>query len=100
MSFVDEEDLFELIDPLLQEVLALGGIEVRLRSSSLGYDEAMLRYGSDRPDRAASAWRSHLTDVSATRSSRSSAARSTPGAWCGGADGPRRLPRSRIDKLE
>jgi aspartyl-tRNA synthetase len=51
MAFVDEEDVHELIDPLLERVLALGGIEVELPLERVPYDEAMLRYGSDRPDR-------------------------------------------------
>ena len=51
MSFVEEEDVYALIDPLLKRVLALGGIDVELPLERISYDEAMLRYGSDRPDR-------------------------------------------------
>ena len=51
MSFVDEEDVYATIDPLLQETLRLGGIEVELPVERVTYDEVMLRYGSDRPDR-------------------------------------------------
>ena len=51
MGFVEEEDVFALIDPLLRDVLALGGIEVELPVERVPYDEVMLRYGSDRPDR-------------------------------------------------
>jgi aspartyl-tRNA synthetase len=51
MAFVDEEDVHELIDRMLQRVLALAGIEITLPLERIGYDEAMLRYGSDRPDR-------------------------------------------------
>ena len=39
MSFVEEEDVYELIDPLLEQVLALGGIEVSLPLERVGYDE-------------------------------------------------------------
>src|SRR3954470_8048547 len=53
MAFVEEEDIYDLIDPLLQRVLALGGIEVTLPLERIPYDEALLRYGSDRPDRRA-----------------------------------------------
>jgi aspartyl-tRNA synthetase len=63
MSFVEEEDVHELIDPLLQQVLALGGIEVSLPLERIGYDEAMLRYGSDRPDRRLGVEIHDLTDV-------------------------------------
>src|SRR5918911_394324 len=51
LAFVEEEDVYELVDGLLREVLAIVGIEVELPLERLSYDEAMLRYGSDRPDR-------------------------------------------------
>jgi aspartyl-tRNA synthetase len=51
LSFVEEEDVFEVVDRLLQRVLALGGVEVSLPLERITHDEAMLRYGSDRPDR-------------------------------------------------
>jgi aspartyl-tRNA synthetase len=63
MAFVDEEDVHELIDPLLQRVLALGGIEVELPLERVTYDEAMLKYGSDRPDRRLGVEIVELTDV-------------------------------------
>jgi aspartyl-tRNA synthetase len=51
MSFVEEEDVIATIDALIPELLALGGIEVAAPIERLPYDEALLRYGSDRPDR-------------------------------------------------
>ena len=51
LSFVEEEDVITLIDGLMKDVLALAGIDVTLPLERLPYDEAMLRYGSDRPDR-------------------------------------------------
>src|SRR3954463_1667376 len=51
MSFVEEEDVITLLDGLMKDVLALVGIEIELPLERLPYDEAMLRYGSDRPDR-------------------------------------------------
>ncbi|HYN90784.1 MAG TPA: aspartate--tRNA ligase [Thermoleophilaceae bacterium] len=51
LAFIEEEDVFEVVDRLLQQVLALGGVEVTLPLERISYDEAMLRYGSDRPDR-------------------------------------------------
>jgi aspartyl-tRNA synthetase len=51
MAFVEEEDVLTTIDGLMKEVLALVGIELELPLERLTYDEAMLRYGSDRPDR-------------------------------------------------
>ena len=51
ISFVEEEDVFDVVDRLLERVLALGGVEVSLPLERITYDEALLRYGSDRPDR-------------------------------------------------
>jgi aspartyl-tRNA synthetase len=51
LAFVEEEDVHEVTDRLLQRVLALVGIEVSLPLERITYDESMLRYGSDRPDR-------------------------------------------------
>src|SRR3954447_22654284 len=51
LSFVEEEDVMALVDGLMKEVLALVGIQVELPLERVPYDEAMLRYGSDRPDR-------------------------------------------------
>jgi aspartyl-tRNA synthetase len=51
MAFVEEEDVITTIDGLMKELLALVGIEVALPLERVTYDEAMLRYGSDRPDR-------------------------------------------------
>ena len=51
LSFVDEEDVIEVCDELLREVLAAAGVEVELPLDRLTYDEAILRYGTDRPDR-------------------------------------------------
>jgi aspartyl-tRNA synthetase len=51
LAFVEEEDVMTLVDGLMKEMLALVGIEVEPPLERLAYDEAMLRYGSDRPDR-------------------------------------------------
>jgi aspartyl-tRNA synthetase len=51
LAFVEEEDVIALVDGLMQEMLALVGIEVQLPLERVSYDHAMLRYGSDRPDR-------------------------------------------------
>jgi aspartyl-tRNA synthetase len=63
LSFVGEEDVFEVVDRLLQRVLALGGVEVSLPLERITYDEVMLRYGSDRPDRRLGVEIADLSDV-------------------------------------
>jgi aspartyl-tRNA synthetase len=51
LSFVEEEDVIGLCEGLMQSFLAAGGVRVELPFDRVGYDEAMLRYGTDRPDR-------------------------------------------------
>jgi aspartyl-tRNA synthetase len=51
LSFVTEEDVIALVDELIPELLALRGIDVATPIERLAYDDALLRYGSDRPDR-------------------------------------------------
>jgi aspartyl-tRNA synthetase len=50
MSFVTMEEVLGLNERLLAEVLGEMGIEVEIPFPRLGYDEAMARFGSDRPD--------------------------------------------------
>ena len=63
LSFVEEEDVFDVVDRLLQRVLVLGGVELSLPLERITYDEAMLRYGSDRPDRRLGVEIVDLSDV-------------------------------------
>jgi aspartyl-tRNA synthetase len=51
LSFVEEEDVLALCDDLMRDVMAVAGVEVPLPIDRIHYDDAMLRYGSDRPDR-------------------------------------------------
>jgi aspartyl-tRNA synthetase len=51
LSFVEEEDVISLCDGLLERVLATSGIEIGGPFDRMSYDQAMLRYGTDRPDR-------------------------------------------------
>jgi aspartyl-tRNA synthetase len=50
MSFVEEEDVYELIENLFRRVFPLGGITPPDRFPRLTWAEAMGKYGSDRPD--------------------------------------------------
>jgi aspartyl-tRNA synthetase len=51
MSFVEEEDVITLVEGLVQSFLAAGAVNIEIPFDRLTYDEAMLRYGTDRPDR-------------------------------------------------
>src|SRR5689334_1360830 len=50
MSFVDVDDVIDLNERLLAFVLGRSGVEVELPMRRLSYDEAIDRYGSDKPD--------------------------------------------------
>jgi aspartyl-tRNA synthetase len=50
MSFVETEDVIELNERLLAHVLGEAGVEVELPMRRIPYDEAIDRYGSDKPD--------------------------------------------------
>ncbi len=50
MSFVTMEDVLDLNESLISELLGEMGIDVDVPFPRLGYDEAMARFGSDRPD--------------------------------------------------
>jgi aspartyl-tRNA synthetase len=62
MSFVEEDDVIDVNERLMAKVFELGGLDIQappyLRMS---YDEAMLRFGSDRPD---TRFGLEITDVS------------------------------------
>ena len=63
MSFVEEEDVISMMDGLLKDVFTVAGVEVSLPIERLTYDEAMSRYGSDRPDRRIGMEISDLTEA-------------------------------------
>ena len=89
LSFVEEEDVITLVDGMIAAVFGAAGVEVKTPIERLEYDDVMLRYGSDRPDRRIGM---EIADIARTRSrarsSRSSAARSSRAGSC--ADSRRR----------
>ena len=51
MSFIDEEDIFSLVEQLIQEIFGGGiGRQINIPFPRIAYDEAMQKYGSDKPD--------------------------------------------------
>jgi aspartyl-tRNA synthetase len=50
MSFPQMETIFALVEPLFVRLLTLVGAEIPRPFPRLRYDEALLRYGSDKPD--------------------------------------------------
>jgi aspartyl-tRNA synthetase len=101
MSFVDEDDVIDVNERLMAKVFEVGGLDVPpppyLR---MPYDEAMLRFGSDRPD---TRFGLEITDVSDTlRTSEFKVFANVLGS--GGVvrainAGQREVPRSELDAL-
>jgi aspartyl-tRNA synthetase len=51
MSFITEEDIFQLVERLMRELFsAVVGVELASSFPRLDYADAMARYGSDKPD--------------------------------------------------
>jgi hypothetical protein len=52
MAFVDEDDVIETMEAVMAAVFEVGGLDMPAPPwPRLSFDEAMLRFGSDRPDR-------------------------------------------------
>ena len=49
-SFVEQDDVIELGEKIVQALWAKVGVEVELPIRRMTYDEAMTKYGSDKPD--------------------------------------------------
>ena len=100
MSFVGVEDVLELNERLLAHVLGGFGIEVPLPLPRLGYDDAIARYGSDKPDTRYGLELRDLTDC--VRETEFNAFRGTiedGGAVRGLNAGGRELSRAELDGL-
>ncbi len=63
MSFVDREDVIALNERLISYLLGEMGLEVETPFQRLGHDEAMARFGSDKPDLRYGYEITDLTDV-------------------------------------
>ncbi|MCS7315898.1 MAG: aspartate--tRNA ligase [Bryobacterales bacterium] len=50
MSFCQQERIFEVIEPMLVKVCEVAGYRIRTPFPRLSYEEAMRRYGTDKPD--------------------------------------------------
>jgi len=50
MSFVQQADVFARMEPLVAAIFSACGIEIKYPFPRMSYDEAIERYGSDKPD--------------------------------------------------
>ncbi|MCP3960244.1 MAG: aspartate--tRNA ligase [bacterium] len=63
MSFVDEDDVFELVEGMLEQVGEAVGVEVQTPFRRLSWEESMRLYGTDAPDTRFGLEIVHLTDL-------------------------------------
>lgn len=102
MSFIQREELFELIEELMAEFFSLGGYKVERPFPKLTYEQALDRYGSDKPD-----LREEMTIEDLTELSRLSGSELLSGIIGKGGvlkgllvKGASSFTRSRLDKLQ
>ncbi|MFC1732272.1 aspartate--tRNA ligase, partial [candidate division KSB1 bacterium] len=50
MSFIDEEDIYKVMEGLMKECFKLIGVDVKIPFPRMLYDDAMEKYGTDKPD--------------------------------------------------
>ena len=50
IAFASQPLVFSMIEPLIKEIFAVGGIEITTPFRTMAYSEAMAKYGSDKPD--------------------------------------------------
>jgi aspartyl-tRNA synthetase len=99
LSFVEEDDVIAVCDPLIKTMLAVGGIEVDLPIERITYDEVMLRYGTDRPDRRPGMEIQELSAVFAGSEFKVFSGAVADGGVVRGFRVRREFPRSRMDQL-
>jgi aspartyl-tRNA synthetase len=102
MSFVNEEDVFRVIEPLYARILAqIKSIVVHVPFRRLTYAEMMARYGTDRPDLRYGMELADLGEVFARTGFRAIAAALSQGGVVKGfaAPGGSQLSRRELDEL-
>ncbi|MBA2793942.1 MAG: aspartate--tRNA ligase, partial [Thermoleophilaceae bacterium] len=99
LSFVDEDDIISTCDQLMRDVLAVGGIEAPPQIERITYDVAMLRYGSDRPDRRIPIEIADLSEVFSGSEFKVFSGALGGGGVVRGLSASGEFPRSRFDAL-
>ena len=62
-SFANEEDIYEVVDRMLEQSFQIFNIDIKLPIPRISYEEAMNRYGSDAPDLRFSLELNDLSDI-------------------------------------
>jgi aspartyl-tRNA synthetase len=100
MSFVEVEDVLDTNERLIAHVLAAAGIEVALPLPRISYDDALARYGTDRPDTRFGLELVELDEALAETEFRVFRGAIDAGGTVKGMNaGRRELPRSELDGL-
>ena len=99
LSFVEEDDVIATCDPLVRELLALADIELPDPVERISYDDALLRYGTDRPDRRVPIEIADLGEVFAESEFKVFAGALAAGGVVRGLAAPGEFPRARFDRL-
>jgi aspartyl-tRNA synthetase len=101
MAFVDEDDVIDVIEGVMARVFEEAGLPTSPPPwPRLSYDEAMLRYGSDRPDTRFGLELRDLGDVLAGTEFKVFASALASGGVVRGLNaGAREVPRSELDAL-
>jgi aspartyl-tRNA synthetase len=50
MSFIERDDIITLVEGLLQEIFKVINVDIKIPFPRLSYEEAMAKYGTDKPD--------------------------------------------------
>jgi len=63
MSFVEQEDIFDLVEDMMASVFKLIGVKIDLPFPRLTYEESMEKFGTDKPDLRSEAKIKDLTGI-------------------------------------
>ncbi|MCY3021291.1 MAG: aspartate--tRNA ligase [Planctomycetota bacterium] len=106
MSFIEQEDLFVVVEGLVAALLqTCTGVELKLPLDRMPFEEAMRRFGNDKPDRRLGLEHVELTEIVKKHGGGGMKLMKTAVDGGGLVKGLRvpaqyELPRSQIDKLE
>jgi len=102
MSFIEREDIYKLIEGLMEKLFALTGEKISLPFPRLSYAEAMDRYGSDKPDLRDPVAIEDLTEIGRKLNSELIKSALEKGSVLRGllVEGGAELSRSHLDRLQ
>jgi len=99
LSFVEEEDVITLVDGMIAAVFGAAGVEVKPPLERLEYDDVMLRYGTDKPDRRIGMEVADLADAFAGSEFKVFSGALESGGVVRGFKATGEFPRKRFDEL-